>query len=373
MSNPEKNDQQKSKPGSSILLHLKRIFLHDWGWKLGCLVAALFLWGALISQDATLSRSKVFTDVTINVLNEDTLLRNGYIVVSGLEPSELSGVRMRVEVPQRMYDTAQASNYNARVDLSRIRGTGKQTLQVLTTNSTTYGSVADLSVPTIEVEVEEYITRSRIPVRIAATGKAPENLYAAAATADPIYVEITGPKSLVDQVVRCVVPYDLSELSHQAGTERTALPFRLEDRQENEVPQELIFVSPLSSGIQIDTITVEQVFYEMVSLPVDMSTLLTGTPAAGYHVESIHLDPSQVRAAFSEQTNLTDLGSIHVSAPVDISGLSESKAFSVPLLRPADAKYLGISAVTVTVEIAADAAPAAEDGPAAPAGEEGGA
>ena len=383
MSIPERTEKQNNAGQAGALFRrILSAIVHNWGWKLGCLVAAIFLWGALISQDASLMRTKVFNDVTVSVLNEETMMRNGYIVVSGLDSEALSGIRMRVEVPQRMYDTVQASNYNVRVDLSRIRGTGTQTLQVLTNNTATYGNVIDLSVNTIEVEVEEYVTRSRIPVRIASTGKLQDGLYAAAATADPIYVEIAGPKSQVDAVARCVVPYDLSELPYYVGTERTALPFRLEDRQENVIPQDHITVSPLNSGIQIETITVEQTFYEVVSLPVDVASLLTGLPAEGYHVESIAIDPSQVRVAFNDQIDTSAVGSLYAATPADISGLNALKTFTVALTRPSDAKYIGVTSVMVTVDIrpdqaettetAATAAPDPEETPAPDAGEENG-
>ena len=350
MSNPEKNEQRTSAV-KGFFRTLLSTLTHNWGWKLGCLIAAIFLWSGLIMQDGTLVRSKVFNDVTISVLNEDTLMRNGYTVVSGLDAEALSGLRMRVDVPQRVYETVQAANYNARIDLSRIRGTGKQTVQVLTTSSTTYGTVVDLSVNSIEVEVEEYVTRSRIPVRVSTTGKVQDGWYAAAATADPIYVAIAGPKSLVDSVVRCVVPYDLSELTYSAGTDRIALPFVLEDRQENEIPQDRITVTPLNTSVRIDTITVEQTFYELVTLPVDVESLVSGKPANGYRIVSIDVEPSQVRAAFSDQTDLSAIESIRTSAPADIRGLSETRTFNVGLLRPTDAKYIGVTAVTVTVEI----------------------
>ncbi len=350
--NPEKQNGQGGFPFKRII----GVITHNWGLKLGCFLLAVFLWGGLIMQDTSLLRSKTFNDVTISVLNSDILLRNGYIVVSGLEQEVLSGVRMRVEVPQRIYETAQPTYYNVRVDLSRIRGAGVQTIPVLTTSSTTYGNVADISVSSIEVTVEEYAIRSRIPVRIATTGSLPEGIYGAAATADPIYVEIAGPKSQIDAVARCVARYDLSELPSYVGTERTAVPLVLEDRQENEIPLDRITVSPLNSGVQIDSITVEQSLYELVSLPVSMDNLITGTAADGYRIESITVEPAVVRLAFSENVDITGMSSLHVSTPADITGLDSTHTYSLQLVRPSDAKYLSVSAVQLTVEVVPDRA-----------------
>ena len=345
------NKQENQGQGKLWFRRIMAVIKNNWGWKLGCLLLSVFLWGGLIMQDTSLLRTKTFNDVTINVVNSDLLLRNGYIVVSGLEPEALSGVRMRVEVPQRNYDMVQASNYSVRVDLSRIRSAGKQSLPVLSTNSTAYGNVVDISVNSIEVTVEEFVTRSRIPVRIATVGSLPEGVYGAAATADPIYVEIAGPRSQVETVARCVARYDLSQLSQYIGTERTAVPFVLEDRQENEVPLDSIIVSPLNSGVQIDTITVEQALYELMSVPVDVDTLITGTVTEGYMLKSVTVEPAVIKMAFSEQTDVSGIKTVRVTAPADISGITETRTFSLPIVRPADAKYLGVTAVQVTVEL----------------------
>ena len=99
---------------------LWRLIYHNWPWKLLALFLALCLWAGLITQDPTLTRERVFTDVTVSVVGADTLRRNsGLIVLSGLEDENLTA-RLRVDVPQREYNTVTASNYNPRVDLTRI-------------------------------------------------------------------------------------------------------------------------------------------------------------------------------------------------------------------------------------------------------------
>ena len=84
---------------------LWRLIYHNWPWKLLALFLALCLWAGLITQDPTLTRERVFTDVTVSVVGADTLRRNsGLIVLSGLEDENLTA-RLRVDVPQREYNT----------------------------------------------------------------------------------------------------------------------------------------------------------------------------------------------------------------------------------------------------------------------------
>ena len=134
---------------------LWRLIYHNWPWKLLALFLALCLWAGLITQDPTLTRERVFTDVTVSVVGADTLRRNsGLIVLSGLEDENLTA-RMRVDVPQREYNTVTASNYNPRVDLTRITEAGEQTLRINTTSTSTYGTVRGISPETITVVAQE--------------------------------------------------------------------------------------------------------------------------------------------------------------------------------------------------------------------------
>ena len=87
------------------------------------------------------------------------------IVLSGLDAETLT-TRLRVDVPQREYNTVSAGYYNPRIDLSRITATGEQTLKILSTSTTTYGTVKSLTPDSVTVVVDEYITNYRVPVSV---------------------------------------------------------------------------------------------------------------------------------------------------------------------------------------------------------------
>ncbi len=344
----EKQEALKTLPIRSILRRLWRIVRHNWAWKLGCLLLALCLWGTLITQNTSLVRTKIIQDVTINVLNAETLQRNGYVVVSGLEEDKLNGVRIKVDVPQKYYDSVTAANYNVRVDLSKIRSAGEQVIPVISTSSATYGSVTDLSTTQLTVVVEEYMMRSRIPVRIESTGQSPDGFYAAAASVDPIYIAIGGPRSQIETVAYCVAQYDMSYLPQKAGTARTAVSFVLCDKQGNVVDQSKISVS--TGDVLIDSITVEQTLYDMMLLPVATTGMITGTPRKGYAVKSISIEPAYIRVAFkNEDSHL--LTHVYPQGTVDLTDATNSVVASVPLSRPADAYYISADSVYVTIEI----------------------
>ena len=333
------------------LRKIAAFFRHNWTWKLLSLLLAIFLWSLLITQDDSLLREKVFNDVAINVLNADTLRRNGFIIVDGLD--DLPTARIRVDVPQKMYNTVTSSNYNLRVDLSRIRGAGEQTLSVLSSSSNTYGTVTETSVETVTVQVEEYVSRSRIPVRLNATGDAPAGFYASEARVDPTYVVVSGPKSQVDQVVRCVADYDMSVLTPQSGVERTATPFRLVNAEGEQVDSSLIEVAV--ENVSVDSITVEQTLYTAKTLVINTTDLVSGLPAAGYAIRRISAEPATITIAGSDQAMnaLTELHLVEfIDQQLDVNNLSTPITRNVSLNKPSGIAYISNDTVIITVDIA---------------------
>ena len=324
-----------------------RMLLNNWGFKLLALVLAIGLWAGLISQDPSLTREKVFSGVTINVTGNDTIKRNGLIVVSDLG-SMLQDATLRVDVPQMQYQSAQASYYNARIDLSRITQPGAQEVRVLTTNSTAYGNVTEIDPAALQIEVEEYITRYRIPVAVDTVGAAPDGFFATAPTLDPPLVAVSGPRSLVEKVVRAEAVLDLSALPKREGLVRTAIPFRLLDEKGNPVESSLLEVT--SESVLVDSVVVEQTLYSIRTLDLNDVGLINGTPANGYEVKSVSVTPGQVTAA-GREFNLALLDTLYPDSSVSVEGASESFNQQVKVRKPSELVYLSSDSVTVAVEI----------------------
>ncbi|MGN0779357.1 MAG: YbbR-like domain-containing protein [Aristaeellaceae bacterium] len=330
-----------------LALAVLRVATHNWGFKLLALVLATALWAGLISQDPTLTREKIFTDVTLNVTGSETIKRNGLMVVSDLN-SLLQGATLKADVPQMQYQNAQASYYNARIDLSRITQTGVQEVRVLTSNSTAYGSVSEVSPATVSIEVEEYITRYRIPVRVDTVGTVPVGYYATLPTLDPPLVTVSGPRSLVEKVACAEVVLDQSTLPEREGEIRTAVPFRLLDEQGNPVESTLLEV--IGQSVLLDSVVVEQTMYSTRTIALSDLGLVSGTPAAGYEVKSVAITPEQVTAAGDEDA-LAVLDTLYPEGSVSVEGASQSFQQQVKVRKPSELVNLSSDSITVAVEI----------------------
>lgn len=342
---------QKNSPDfKQILSKIKMLIVRNWPYKLLSLFLAIFMWSGLITQDDTLTREKVFADVPITVTNADTLRRNGFIIVSGLD--DLPSVRIYADVPQKNYNSSIASNYNLRIDLSRIHQAGEQTLPVLSSSSATYGTVKEISISSITVQVEEYVSRSRIPVRLVSSGNPPQGFYAGEAQVDPSYVTVSGPKSLVERIVRCAADYDMSVLEPQYGTERTAVPFRLLDADGDEVSSSLIDVT--SQSVSLDSIIISQAVYTEKTLVVNTSDLVQGTTADGYMIKRISSEPSTITVAGRESA-LNTLHELHLAEftdqQIDVTGQTATLTRNISIKKTDDFVHFSSDTLIITVEI----------------------
>ena len=344
---PEKTSEKKSFQLPKTLSRLLGIVVSNWPWKLLALFLAVCLWAGLISQDPTLTRERVFADADVNVVNRETLRRNGMIVLSGLEEENLHA-RLRVDVPQREYNNVTLTNYNPRVDLSRITEPGEQQLRVTATSSVSYGTVQAVEPAYITVVVDEYVTNYRVPVSVNVVGEYPEGFYGGSFSLDATTVALSGPKSLVDQVSHILVDYNASALKPEAGSVTRALPMRFMDQSGQEVSSDLLEVS--SAGVVLRSVTARQTLYPTRMLPVSTLNLTTGEPPRGYHVTEVTVSPSVLRAA-GDETVLGDLESLFVDAAMDVSDLTAPATSTLRIKKPTELVYLSSTTVSVAVKV----------------------
>jgi len=330
-----------------VPVRLLKKALHNWPWKLLALFLALCLWAGLITQDPTLTRERVFTDVPLNTTGADTLRRNGMIVLSGLEEENMT-VRMRVEVPQREYNTVAYTNYNPRIDLTRVTQPGEQQVKIASTSTVAYGTVEDISPATVTIVVDEYITNYRVPVSVNTTGAYPEGFYGGTFSLDPSVVAVSGPKSIVDQIARIHVDYDAAALEPEEGALITALPMRFVDRNGDDVVSDLLEVT--SSGVVLRSINVKQTLYPIRELPVSQTDLITGEPARGYRVTDVSISPSTVRVAGMEAV-LNEIDSLFSDNAISVDGVVESFNATMRLRKPAELEYINTTSINVAITV----------------------
>ena len=342
-------DQKKQEtPGQALLRIGKHLLLHNWGFKTLAVLISVVLWAGLISQDETITREKTFNDVSVNVTGTDTMKRNGYIVVSDMDEM-LSGITAVAAVPQHQYERAEISAYNVRVDLSRITGTGEQELRLQSSSSSTYGRVTALTPSSVLVDVEEYVTRYRIPVSVNVTGETPEGWYMSTPSVDPPLVVVSGPRSLVNSISRGRAFLNPEEIEWTEGTTVRSEALILYNRAGEEVDSNLLEIS--YDNVKLDSVVVETNIlptrtYETLELIDTINQV-----KKGYEVKAVHISPESITVAARGEV-LNQMAELALSEHyVDLKGLSDTTSFQIKVGKPSDDAVLSNDTITVTVDI----------------------
>ncbi len=337
-------------PWGILLQSIKHVMLHNWGFKVLAVLISIVIWAGLISQDETLTREKTFNDVNVNISGTDAMKRNGYIVVSDLSDS-LGEVTAVAAVPQMQYDRAEASAYNIRVDLSRISGTGEQELKLLSSSSSLYGRISSLSPESVQVEVDDFIYRYRIPVSVTVTGEVPSGWYMSSPGVDPPLVAVSGPRSLVNSISRARVFLNTSEMEWTEGTTALTGELALYNRNSEKVSSSLLEIS--YDGLKLDSVVLETTILPTKTFDTETMISTINQVKKGYEVKAIHISPESITvAARSEVLNqLTELSlSEHY---VDLRNLSETTSYQIKVNKPSDDAVLNNDTISVTVEVQA--------------------
>lgn len=310
------------------------------------LVAAILTWSALVASDGTLTREKVFPSVSVNVSGESSLKSRGFIVIDDIREL-VPSVRLSVEVTQQSYNRVSGTSYNPHFDLSKIEGTGENTIPI-SFSSTLYGPVLSCEPDTVTVNVERYMTR-RIPVVLETVGFTAEDVYLDTYRTDPNMLSVSGPQSQVSKVARAVAKLELSGLSTDRTSDRTAIDIELQDSSGNAILSDQLEIT--NQTVITDSVIVETEVVPAAMVPIDLESMVTGKVADGYELVSVYAEQDALRVAAKADV----LGSIEfltTEQPMDISGASSNVSGYVRLKRLTGIENSLPTEIAITAEIA---------------------
>ena len=313
---------------------------------LASLLVAVLTWSVLVASDTTLTRPKTFQNVSVSVIGEATLKSRGFIVMDDLDEL-VSGVRMTVEVTQANYNRVSGTSYNPHFDLTEVTGVGENTLEIAY-SSQIYGPVISCEPSTITVNVERYMTR-RVPVVLEMVGFAPEDVYLDSYRTDPTMLSVSGPQSLVTSVARAVAKLDLSTLSTDRASDRTALDVELQDASGAVIVSDKLEIT--NQTVITDSVIVDTEVVPAAMVPLELDSLVTGEPAEGYALENVYVEQDALRVA-AKQEILGSIEFITVDQPLDISGATGNVSGYVKLKKLTGIENTLPGEIAVTAEIA---------------------
>ena len=176
-----------------------------------------------------------------------------------------------------------------------------------------------------------------VPVKVE-HGTVPDGLTLGDTKVDPPSVVITGPKSVVDQVVAARADVQIQPGGIDVDQDVKLVPV---DALGNAVSP--VDVTPATARVVIP------VFSDRQTRTLPVNAILAGTPAAGFEIASVTVQPLAVAVA-GDADQLTQLVRVD-TAPVQLTGISSDLTTSVELALPTGIVPVGDSVVVVTIKL----------------------
>jgi YbbR domain-containing protein len=261
----------------------------------------------------------------------------------------LGDVALRIEADEDLWDQLTASDFEATVNLLGAQiGTqdvevqvepliGRNGLRIIEVIPTLHSAGAPPG--TVRVELKPLVSQV-VPVSLDLVGVPPIGYEPSTPNVEPEQVVVSGPEDLVGRVAAAVASVDLSGVVTDVRQTYSLVP-----RDDSGFMVAGVTLDPSSVDIEI---TVEQ---KRFSRLVVVSPSLEGSPAAGYNVTAVELDPASV--TLLGPLELLNVTSFVVTDDIDITGATSDITRIVNIVGLARGVSVTSSTVTVRVSISA--------------------
>jgi len=326
--------KEKIKRFFEVLLHAVS---RNLGWKVFSLVVAVLMWSYIIGGDPSITRDKTLTNVSITTSGLSVLQSRDLALLTD-PTTELQEVRVRVQVPQSHYSRVSPETVRVELDLSQIRQTGRQEVELHGVSN--YGEVVQITPSRVEVVIETLDQRN-VPVNVELVGNVDEYHYwYSVSRINPSSISVSGPSSVVQKIASARIQLDVSGATHSYNW--TAVP-ELLDIYGNVITQSL---SRSSASVSANV-----AIYPVKALEVltDVDAATVGSLLEGYSITHIEVQPERIMVAAEEE--LLDQLEFLTFTPINITGRSRSFSVTLPVTKLANVAHLSSDEVTVTVYI----------------------
>ena len=298
--------------------------VHNWPLKLGAVALASLMYGGLALSQNTQTYPGV---IPVRPVNQPP---NTFLLTP---PAQVTAVRYFAPngVP------VAANSFVATVDLSGVPANGEfVTVRIEVKPLDERIRVLGYDPALTSVQLDPIIDTD-VPVKVE-HGPVPDGLTLGPTTIDPATVTISGPKSVVVNVeaARAVVIIQTTGIDIDQN-----VPLVPIDKLGNALSP--LDVTPPTARVTIPVFSDRQ----SRTLPVD--PIITGTPAAGFEIESVAVQP-QVALVAGDADQLSQLTQVDTD-PIPMTGVSSNVTVEVGLALPVGVVAVGDETVRVSITI----------------------
>ena len=310
-----------------------RFLLRNWHLKLSAVLLATVLYTGLVFSGS-------FSERTIQVRVEQLNAPRDSFVLSG----DLGFVEVTYRTANDLAASVTAEAFVGRVDLAEYdmdRAPEPQVLDVTVSALTDDVEVLSVSPATVRVEIDNIEVRT-VPVEVE-TSAVPSGLEIDDPVLSDEEVQVRGPASIVEQVNRAVafVSISASEVDFNEPVDLVAV-----DVEGQPVDPGRIELDPKTVSVQVDVSATE------TNKTVPVRPDIGGTPAPGFALESLTVEPSVVTLR-GLPGDLAEIAEV-LTEPLSLDGASTDQSFDAALVLGPDVRLADTTAeaiVTVTATI----------------------
>lgn len=310
-----------------IARRIAGIIIDNWPLKLAAAVMATLLYAGLV---ATQDSATFPGPLKVTPVDQP----GGTVVVNQLQDVD----EIRYVAPADLGRLG-AEDFRATVDLSNLQADGNPvSVQVNVEAVDPRVSVVDVSPRSIQVVLDQLVPKV-VPVTVDMSAP-PDGLTVGGIILTPSEVTITGPSSLVRQVVSARVGVTIDSSGVNIDREIPADPIDL--------------VGEIVTGVDLEPALVRvtiPVYENLQNRTVPVNPIVSGTPAAGFRIAAVEVDPLVI----SVEGDLDQLQLLAAAdtAAVVVSGATRDVTATVDFSLPTGVSTVGAQTATVTVRIEA--------------------
>ena len=306
-----------------------RFVVHNWPLKVAAIALATLLYGGLVLSQTT----QDFTSpVPIRIANAPT----DVVVLSN--PGAVT--RIRYVAPPDLGFRIDAATFTASVDIGEIDPTGGPVLVPVTVATIDPRvQVLDFEPRQIPITLDSRDSK-QVPI-VAELLPLPTGLDAGEPVVEQTTATVSGPKSVIDTIIELKAQVAVDASGIDINQLVTLVP--IDDKGQALGPSARVDVDPPQVRVRVS------VFTDRRSKTIPVSPTVNGTPAAGFEIESVEVNPVVV----SVEGDANDLAGLDQAdtAPVSVAGASSEFVQTVGLALPEGVEALGSGSVQVTVHL----------------------
>ena len=317
----------------------KNKFLSDGILFLLSLLLSLSIWVYVITVITPEDR-KVFQNVQIELVGEDTITRMHDLVITDLDTTT---VTLELKGPKRTLNAMDAEDLVAQVDVGKISLPGTRTLNytIIYPNGVDRREIEVVakSRDAVTCIVSKLTTRS-IPVTGGYEGKTVSGYIQETPIFEPNVITISGPEDYVDIVDHAYVSFGKEET--RSTTYSLDTGFTLMDKDNNPCSSEFITCSQDTIHATLPVLIVKEI-------PIRIG-IEEGAGATQENTR-VTIEPSTIKLA-GDSSVLEGINSFTLNETIDLRSFSRNYSTVCPIPIPNGVRNLsGVTEATVTVEI----------------------